>query len=440
MSRVTADSVSGVYPAVDAMKALLEIDPPKQGGFFQKLMGEKDLGTFGDNLTKIGQGFGTFNTSVANVNITHLTSVIGLIERLGTFANSISFSIVDNITNFGNAMNMLDSSDISMNNAITVLSEWTDDFAASGKEFADSMKDSLKTNLVITTEDLYPEIDSIIKSIGVYNPSFVSSGSSIIDAFIGGMKAKEIASKDEAVKITKEVINGLRNGRAGSVSAGQYLALGFVAGMNSKVADVRHSAIILAAEANSAFRAYLRINSPSKVMEDNGGYFGEGFIRGVQNESKNVEDASADLARSAFGSFDSAMDLISGVINNTYDLQPTIRPVIDLTDVQSGAEQISSIFSQTQTIGLGGYQNPFIPNILSQIGSNMNGSMGFDYVQNDNTDVIEAIRDLGNEFETIKDAISQMRVVMDSNALVGQIIDRIDAQLGNRKIKNERRI
>ena len=150
------------------------------------------------------------------------------------------------------------------------------------------------------------------------------------------------------------------------------------------------------------------------------------------------ENASEDIANSAFGSFKSAVEIIQGIIDNNLDYQPTIRPVLDTSSIESGAGMINSIFSQTETIGLGGYLNPFIPRTLGQITSNM----GYDepplYV--DNSDIIQAIRDLGEEFETIKNAIAQMKVVMDKNALVGEIIDRVDSELGKKSTYNARRL
>lgn len=430
MSGVTAESLSGVTPAVTAMKQLLELDIPKTDSFFKWLIGEKDLGDFGENLSTLGTGFGTFNTNIGNVNVSKLTSVVSLLERLGTFSSNISGSVIDDINNFSTAISMLDFSDVGMGNAITTLSDWTDDFATSGEGFANSLKDSFKTNIKMESADIKTEMDSIITAIGIYSSFFVTSGSTLGDAFIEGIKSKEELSSNEGSQIAFVTIQAIRNGRASAVKSGQFIATGFIAGMNSKSTDISNTAKALADVANSAFQKRLRIKSPSKVMEENGVYFIEGFVRSVQNGSKNVESASQDMADAAVDPFSNIIGLLNGILDNTIDLQPTIRPVLDLTDIQSGAGQISSIFSQTQTIGLGGYQNPFIPNILSQIGSNMNGGMGFGYTQNDNFDVIEAIRDLGNEFETIKDAISRMQIVMDSDALVGRIINKVDSQLG----------
>ena len=430
MSGVTAESLSGVTPAVDAMKKILEMEIPKSDGFFQWLVGKEDLGVFGDNLDNLGAGFGTFNTNVGNVNTEQLTGVVGLIERLGTFANNISGSIIDNIQNFGTAMSTLDSNDFAMENAINALSGWSDDFADSGKSFAENLLESITNVISSKGPSVTTNIQKIIDAFTSYYTSFIEVGKLLITDFVAGMESKKKYVTDRSSIIANAGVNAMTNQYSSFYSSGQYLAQGFVYGIGSKSQSVYEAAKNLAQVANYSFRSHLKISSPSQVMIENGEFFDLGFVKGVQNGSKNVESASQDMADAAVDPFLNIIGLLNGILDNTIDLQPTIRPVLDLTDVQSGAGQISSIFSQTQTIGLGGYQNPFIPNILSQIGSNMNGGVVFGYAQNDNSDVIEAIRDLGNEFETIKDAIAQMRVVMDGNALVGQIIDRIDSQLG----------
>lgn len=430
MQGVTSESLSGVDPAVAAMKSLLELEIPETEGFFQWLVGKKDLGDFGDNLGKIGTGFGTFNTNIGDVNIPNLESVVGMLERLGTFAGGISGTIVEDIENFSTAMALLDFSDGTIDNAINSLSGLTDDFATTGEGFANALKDSFNENLSMSASDIGDQINSIISAIKAYSMFFVSAGTALINAFISGMNSKSGSSKTAGGNSASNAVTGMRNKRASAVSAGQFIAEGFIAGMGSKLDDIKTAAEALADAANQAFQNRLQIASPSKVMEQNGIFFIEGFVRSVQNGRKVVANASGGLADSALKSFLDSMSLINDIINNSMDMQPRIRPIVDLSGVQYGAGQIGSIFSQNQaTIGLGGYQNPFIPKVLSQINSNM----GYDQnrsVYVDNSDIVEAIRDLGDELMTLKDDISQMKVLMDGDALVGQIINRVDKKLG----------
>ena len=68
-------------------------------------------------------------------------------------------------------------------------------------------------------------------------------------------------------------------------------------------------------------------------------------------------------------------------------MQPTIRPVVDLSDVESGVSSISSLFSNSPTVGA-------FANVRTV------GSMMSRYGQNGNSEVVSAIdklrKDIGN--------------------------------------------
>lgn len=406
------------------------------------LVGEKDLGTFGDNIGKLGKGFGTFNTNVKEVNVVRISNLTTILERLGNFVNSLSNGVIDNVSNFITALSLIDSGNLTFEETIKSINGWQTQFADSGKALATAcVKQITDTISKATTpiESIEHILNGMLTTIGNYNQRFETRGGTLISNVVYGMNKYKTNVTNAAGNLAVKALDTLNSYGEYFRSSGAYLAQGFVYGLGDKASAVASAARALADVANYAFNSRLQIASPSKLTMKSGEYFDEGFVIGLQNGSRNIENASEDVAYSAFGSLKNAIAIIEGIMQNSLDVEPTIRPVIDLSNVEDGASQISSIFSQTQTIGLGGYQNPFIPRTLSQIGYNMgNQDDGTVYV--DNTDVIEAIRDLGNEFETIKNAIAQMRIVMDRDTLVGEIIDKVDSELGRISSLKNRRI
>ena len=90
------------------------------------------------------------------------------------------------------------------------------------------------------------------------------------------------------------------------------------------------------------------------------------------------------MADSARNGLSKAISKVGDLIQNGIDTQPTIRPVLDLTDVESGAGTINGIFGMRPSVG-----------VLSNLGSinymmnkNQNGA---------NSDVISAIEGLGRK-------------------------------------------
>lgn len=432
MQGVTAEQLAGVDPAVSALDKLLQLDPPKEGGFWQSIVGESGWGSFGDNIGSIGTGFGTLNTNVKDIDTAHMTSVVSILERLGAFANSISPSIEENIRNFSYAMDFIDKDYLNFDNAFEAIkgfdSEFEDNGKTLGEAVANGIGNGIKETDGIITEIKNVLIDSVQAIIGFLH-SFNTAGVALIQALITGMKSQGTNVSNTAKMIGNNGYTSFKNMQDTFKKAGGYLIDGLIQGMKDKRTDLENAAKMLAHAANQAFNDSLEIESPSKVTYASGGYFVDGFVNGLQNGSKNIEKSASNLGYQAISSFQSTMGLVQGIINNSIDLQPMIRPVVDLESVRSGASQISSIFSQDQTIGLGGYQNPFIPNVLSQIKSNMSfGSAQPGYV--DNTDVIAAINELGDEISTLKESIAEMGLFIDGDNLVGRIINKIDKRLG----------
>ena len=115
-------------------------------------------------------------------------------------------------------------------------------------------------------------------------------------------------------------------------------------------------------------RESLDIHSPSRVGEKIGGFTGQGFIKGLIKTQKSVYAASEDTGNVAIKGISRTISRIADAINTDIDTQPTIRPVLDLSDVKSGARTIGGMFPgrtvsvNTRQIGtiaasMAGYQN-----------------------------------------------------------------------------------
>ena len=144
----------------------------------------------------------------------------------------------------------------------------------------------------------------------------------------------------------------------------------------------------MAEAAVKAAREALKINSPSKVFKEIGSGIPEGFAIGIGMLGNTVRQSVTDMTSTAIESTKSAMSNVLDALNSDMDSQPTIRPVIDLTDVRSGANSINRLFSGSQTVR--------VQTNLNAINSMMNRRS-----QNGvNDDVISAIdklrKDVGN--------------------------------------------
>ena len=101
-----------------------------------------------------------------------------------------------------------------------------------------------------------------------------------------------------------------------------------------------------------------------------------------------VEDSITSMATAAVNNTKNVISRIADFISSDVDTQPTIRPVLDLSDVKSGANSINGMLDLNGSVGLNANINA-ISSMMSN--KNQNGV---------NDDVVSAInklrKDLGN--------------------------------------------
>jgi len=135
---------------------------------------------------------------------------------------------------------------------------------------------------------------------------------------------------------------------------GSNLINGLKRGIQDAAGNVVSAAKKVVSNAISAAKNLLGIHSPSKVFADIGKYSGEGFIQGLKSYSSKVADASEDVGKGAIDGISSAISGIADALNSDMDMEPTIRPVLDLSDVEMGTSRLNALFSRTQAMGMVG--------------------------------------------------------------------------------------
>ena len=118
-----------------------------------------------------------------------------------------------------------------------------------------------------------------------------------------------------------------------------------ISGANTKAAE-------MAAAAARAARRELDEHSPSKVGYEIGDFFGVAFVGAIGDYADKSYRAGAEMGSKARIGLTEAVSKISDYINSDMDTQPTIRPVLDLSNVQSGTRQINAMFSRTQAMSI----------------------------------------------------------------------------------------
>ena len=192
----------------------------------------------------------------------------------------------------------------------------------------------------------------------------------------------------------------------------------------------------VAINAVNAVKDVLEIHSPSRVFAELGMFMDEGIVVGLTKYSDRVSQASENVGRESISAISSSISRISDVINSDIAVEPTITPVIDLTNVRNGIGMINGVFGANRSMNLG----------MAIAANNQNGNSYQselfgkmqDMAEKANSKLTSAIDSLRSDFNDMTSKLERMQVVLDSGALVGEIAPDMDSALGGLVKMNRR--
>lgn len=119
--------------------------------------------------------------------------------------------------------------------------------------------------------------------------------------------------------------------------------LGYVRGMTSSYAHSQaYSAgvsLVNASKAGIEWRA--EIASPSKLTARLGNFVSQGFANGISALSGTVYKESVGVSQKAIDGLSGSIGVVSKYLSDDIDFEPTITPVMDLSEVQNGISQLN---------------------------------------------------------------------------------------------------
>ena len=331
------------------------------GGVVEWFTGKKDMKSFSDQLVAFGKAIVSYSDTVSTMNSDSVERSITFSRALLALSNSAlalsetGITKFEKVSNIGTTIsayadNISGVNLTALNTSIAVARQLRDfvqslnDFDISGiATFDEAVKEFSKVNM------------SSIKSVlDGYSSEFNDLGKKFLTSLVEGYSSKEesfLTAVDSCLQRAIETINSYYQSIK---SSGAYLVSGFVSGINVNTFRVEASARTMAKVAYDAAKRELDINSPSRVMEKLASYVPAGFAKGIDKNLGLVNASSSDMANTVIDGVSNAISKISDLINGDMDMQPTIRPVVDLSDVQTGVGAIAAMMPTGGTIGISG--------------------------------------------------------------------------------------
>lgn len=417
---LTADDLSAKLKSWVPGKSSLESFGSSLSGFYTEIEGINFSALSG--MSTDLQAVATASNSLASVNAGGINSLATSLKNLGTVS----------IANFVNGLTAgapLVSSAITamVSAAANAASSNTAAFSSFGQSLASSLASGISTGGATVITGITMAITTAYGQVVAMSVQFQEAGRTCMVSFVNGITSTPTFVVTSFTTTILTALMSIRSYYSSFYSAGGYLAQGFANGISASSFAAVIAARAMALAAKEAAYAALGVASPSKVFRRIGEYVGEGFVLGIRSYESDSYSAGYSMADKVRLGFTKAIGNVQTLIENGIETQPTIRPVLDLSAVQNGANELNGLFVD-RSLALAGANVGISANRSSELDGMFNrlGSMN----DASNKEVVSAITSLREDFADLVTTISSLQVRMDSGTVVGELIGKIDTRLG----------
>ena len=380
-----ANAVSGMDPST-VSKSISSAY--RLRSFISSLSGLDNSGISKFKLTEIGKAIQSYYGSVAGIETGSISNSISAAYRLKSFIASLVDLDTSGVESFKSAVNSLGQ--VNIGAAAKALSKSSSSFSSVGTNMISAMTKGIQSKSSSVTSAASSVASSALKGITSKSASFQSAGAQAMSKFVSGISSKKASVSTVVATITSSAASRIRGHYTAFNNNGKYLGDGLVLGINSKVQAAYNAGYRLGQAAARGEKDGQKSNSPSKLTIQAGKWLGEGLVIGIGKMTRSVYKAGYELGDSAVGSISSTISKISDYANEGIDSELTIRPIMDLSDVESGVGRINGMFGDSLAIGASANLGA-ISSMMST--RNQNGS---------NTEVVSAINKLSKQLGNAK--------------------------------------
>ena len=219
-------------------------------------------------------------------------------------------------------------------------------------KFINGMADGIRKNTDKTIKAVDNLMNSIVYAMKAWFGHWREKGKELIRYLIDGVKKKISDAKNAAKEIISNMIQGVKEKLASFTQAGKDVIAGFIKGVKDKAWAVVEAAKGVGTKLLQAVIKLLGIHSPSREFAKIGEQSDMGLVVGLKHFAGKVANTAKDVGRGALDAMRDSISNISDVFGSDLDAMPTITPVLDLSNVRSGARSIDGMLSTRRTLSI----------------------------------------------------------------------------------------
>lgn len=423
-----AQSVKGInaediQASAKAAKALVSLNDalPKSGGFLGKLLGNSDLANLGNQLKPFGEALSGYSNSVTNVNPDNVANASTAVKSLVEAINATDSVKATGISTFVQAVGTLAETNISgFMSAFKGSSSKVKDVGSTLTSALASGVKSKSNALLSTASNMTKSMENAVSS---HEKEFQKVGVALISALAIGIQAQANQAVSAASSVGVSAANGSGQAYTSFYMNGINLGRGLVIGINAMQNAAYNSGYALGQAAVRGEKDGQKSHSPSKLTIQAGKWLGEGLIIGMSSMESKAYNAGKSMGETAFDSIRSALSGINDIIDSDMDTTPTIRPVLDLTNVKAATGKLNGLFTN--------------PSFTPLANLRAIGNMSARNSQNGNSeDVVRAINRLGKSLNNVGNTYNSIDgVTYDNGSEISNAVETLvrAATVGRRR-------
>ena len=234
----------------------------------------------------------------------------------------------------------------------------------------------------------------------------------------------------------------ISNGFKGLVDVGGNLISGLWQGITGAAGAVWNGICDFGSSIVNGFCDFFGIHSPSRVMAGIGEYLSLGLAQGITDETDSVVQGVQDVSDTALSTMMDLAQRVGNIASDDFEYEPSIQPVVDMSDVQNGVDWLNDTLFQNGTVALNAERTAGLAaNVVRRAEvtkAQQEEANKADQKANPNADIVSSVEALGEHIDSIARAVANMKVQMNGRKLVGEIINDMDEGLGKINRRNNR--
>jgi tape measure domain-containing protein len=366
---IMSSVITQVNRLVEMAKGMAELDTSGMSGFSTALiqLGNNGIDGFINAFTDASGRVTSAATSMLTTFINAANAQKGnLTSTFTTMMQAVLTTLTNYQTQFNTAGSTLMTKFISgiksqdgntktaitniISGCITAINNKQTQFNTAGANLMIKLIAGVKSKDYETRNAFVNILSSCLTAIANKYPEFQNAGMQCMIKFIAGVKEKAEEVKTAFTGNLNASVTAIRDYHDQFKQAGTYLVEGFADGISENTYRAEAKARAMARAAAEAAEDELDEHSPSRVGYHIGDFFGLGFVNAIGTYAVKAYNASAEMADSAKTGLGNAIAKVKDMIDNGVDGQPTIRPILDLSDVEEKSHRLNTLFSRSQAL------------------------------------------------------------------------------------------